>query len=103
MIAAIQSAQAEFAATVGAARVVTEETALQALAVDGALPTSVVYPGTAEQVAGVLKCAADHDLAVIPCRNATKLGVGNIPHRYDVALSLKELNNVWQYEPADLT
>jgi glycolate oxidase FAD binding subunit len=103
MITASQSAQAEFAAIVGAPGVVTDETARRALAVDGAVPTSVVYPRTAEEVAAILKCAAQHDLAVIPCRNATKLGVGNIPRRYDVALSLKEMNNVWHYEPADLT
>jgi len=40
---------------------------------------------------------------VIPCRNATKLGVGNIPVRYHVALSLSKLNNVWHYDPEDLT
>ncbi|MBI1940255.1 MAG: FAD-binding oxidoreductase, partial [Acidobacteria bacterium] len=42
-------------------------------------------------------------LAVIPCRNATKLDVGNPPRRYDIALCLKEMNRVWHYEPADLT
>jgi len=54
-------------------------------------------------VAAVLKSAADHDLAVVPCRNATKLDIGNPPRRYDVALSLKEMNRVWYFEPADLT
>ncbi|MHB8655429.1 MAG: FAD-binding oxidoreductase [Terriglobia bacterium] len=103
MITTLGSAQAEFASIVGAAQVVSDEVTCRILAIDGLTPKSVVYPKSPEQVAAVLKCATHHDLAVIPCRSATKLGIGNIPRRYDVALSLKELNNVWHYEPADLT
>jgi glycolate oxidase FAD binding subunit len=101
--AAVESLQTEFVAIVGASRVVTDPTACAALGVDGKTPQCVVYPPSAEAVAAVLRCAAEHDLAVIPCRNATKLAVGNPPRRYDVALSLKEMNRVWHYEPADLT
>ena len=93
----------EFAAIVGDARLVSDPAACQSFAVDGRAPGSVVYPQSAEQVAAVLKCAADHSLAILPCRNLTKIGVGNPPRRYDVALSLKEMNQVWHYEPADLT
>jgi glycolate oxidase FAD binding subunit len=100
---AVEAAQSEFAAIVGATRVVADSAVCAALSVDGRTPRYAVYPTSPEQVAAVLRCAADHDLAVIPCRSATKLGVGNLPRRYDVALSLKELNHVWHYEPADLT
>ncbi len=103
MITSLESAQSEFASIVGAAHVVSDEVTCRTLAIDGHAPKSVVYPKSPEQVAAVLKCAADHDLAVIPCRSATKLSIGNMPRRYDVALSLKEMNNVWHYEPADLT
>ena len=103
MITTHESAQAEFASIVGAAHVVSDEVTCRTLSIDGLAPKSVVYPKSPEQVAAALKCAVDHDLAVIPCRSATKLSMGNIPRRYDVALSLKELNNVWHYEPADLT
>jgi glycolate oxidase FAD binding subunit len=87
----------------GAERVVADESARAALAVDGRVPGLVVYPQSAEQVAAVLRYAAEHELAVIPCRNATKLGIGNAPRQYDIALCLKEMNRVWHYEPADLT
>lgn len=103
MITTFESAQAEFASIIGAAHVVSDVMTCQTLAIEGHAPKCVVYPKSPEQVAAVLKCAADHDLAVIPCRSATKLGIGNIPRRYDLALSLKEMNNVWHYEPADLT
>lgn len=74
-----------------------------AYAVDGITPETVLYPASAEEVAQALHEAAEQRLAVIPCRNGTKLQTGNIPRRYDVALCLKQMNSVWHYEPADLT
>ena len=99
---AVDVAQAELAAIVGDSRVTSESASCESFAVDGKAPKYVVYPSSAEQVAAALKCARDLDLAVIPCRNLTKIGIGNPPRRYDVALSLKEMNRVWYYEPADL-
>ncbi len=103
MIGTVEAAQADLAAIVGASHVATEEAACAAFTVDGQAPRAVVYPRSGEQVAEVLRCASEHELAVIPCRNATKLEIGNAPRRYDIALSLKDLNQVWHYEPADLT
>ena len=60
-------------------------------------------PATAEQVAAVLRYATEHHLAIIPRGKGTKLSAGNPPRRYDIALSLGELNRVIHYEPADLT
>lgn len=91
------------AALVGDARVSTDAAACAAFAVDGLAPRCVAYPSSAEEVAATLRWAAEHDLGVIPCRNATKLSIGNHPRRYDLALSLKEMNRVWHYEPSDLT
>jgi len=92
----------EFTAIVGESCVVTDPAVCQQHAVDGRAPGAVVYPQSAEEVAAVLKCAADRSLAVIPCRTLTKIATGKPPRRYDVALSLKDLNRVWYYEPADL-
>ncbi len=103
MTTAVEPAWSELAAVVGESRIVSDPATCAAYAVDGKVPRCVVYPSSAEQVAAALKRAADNDLAVIPCRNATKLGIGNPPRRFDVALSLKEMNRVWHYEPADLT
>src|SRR5438874_271420 len=65
-------------------------------------PSHLATQASPKEVAAVLQCAADHELAVLPCRNLTKIGIGHPPRRYDVALSLKEMNRVWYYEPADL-
>jgi glycolate oxidase FAD binding subunit len=98
-----QSTVRELAALVGEAGLVTDPAACAAFAVDGKTPNAVVYPNRREQVAAVLKHASDHELAVIPCCNGTKVETGNRPRRYDVALSLREMSQVRHYEPADLT
>ena len=103
MTTAVDAARPELVAVVGESHVASDSAACGAYAVDGRVPSCVVYPPSAEHAAAVLKWAADRDLAVIPCRNGTKLPLGNPPRRYDVALSLKQMNNVWHYEPADLT
>lgn len=103
MPTAIETAKPDLASVVGDSRVVSDPAVAATFAVDGKVPRFVVYAPSREHVAETLKCAALHNLAVIPCRNGTKLDIGNPPRRYDVALSLKEMNNVWHYEPADLT
>jgi glycolate oxidase FAD binding subunit len=99
----VETMQREFAGIVGASRVVSDPAACAALSVDGKAPQCIVYPASGQEVAAVLRCAAGLALGVIPCRNGTKLGVGNPPRRYDVALSLKDMNRVWHYEADDLT
>jgi glycolate oxidase FAD binding subunit len=94
--------QTDFASVVGDSRAITDPAACASFAVDGVIPKSVIYASSAEEVAAVLRCAAARDLAVIPFRNGTKLGIGAPPRRYDVALSLKDMNRVWYYEPDDL-
>jgi glycolate dehydrogenase FAD-binding subunit len=103
MSLAVESVHSELATLLGDSRMVSDPAVCAAWSVDGKIPQYVVYPTSAELVATVLRCAAQHDLAVIPCRNATKLGAGNLARRYDLALCLKEMNQVWHYEPADLT
>jgi glycolate oxidase FAD binding subunit len=100
---AVESIRTELASIVGESRAVSDPVICASAAVNGMAPGSVIYPSSAEQVAEVLRYAADHDLAVIPFRNGTKLDIGNPPRRYDLALSLKDLNQVWHYEPGDLT
>ena len=47
---------------------------LQEYAVDGLIPSAVVWPETVEQVAAVLQWAQREKLAVIPCGSGTKSG-----------------------------
>ena len=99
----VDSVRAELAALAGPSQVLTDPAACAGLAVDGKVPDCAVAPAKAEQVAAVLRYAGEHHLAVIARGNGTKLSIGNPPRRYDIALSLRELNRVIHYEPADLT
>ena len=103
MTVAADSVPMELAAILGDSQGVSEPAACAAWAVGGKVPRYGVEPPTAECVAAVLKIAADHDLAVIPRGNGTKLGLGSPPSRYDLSVSLRKLNRVRHYEPADLT
>jgi glycolate dehydrogenase FAD-binding subunit len=100
---AAEATRAEFASIVGETRVCYDDRACAAWRVDGMTPSCIVYPGSVGQVAEMLKCASEHELAVIPVGGGTKLETGNPPRKYDIALSLRELNKVRYYEPPDLT
>jgi glycolate oxidase FAD binding subunit len=71
--------------------------------IDGVAPTALVTPGTYEEVAEVLRFANQRVLAVIPQGHGAVTWIGNIPRRYDIALSVSRLNAIVEYEPADLT
>jgi glycolate oxidase FAD binding subunit len=71
--------------------------------VDDLSPQAVAEPGSYEQVAALTHYANEAGLAVIPLSGMTKRHVGNVPTRYDIALSLSRLNSIVEHEPADLT
>ena len=76
---------------------------LSAFAVDGITPQAAVAPSSYEQVAEVMRYAHTEGLAVIPRGSGTHIHIGNVPGRYDIALSLSRLDQVVEHEPADLT
>jgi glycolate oxidase FAD binding subunit len=98
-----EGVRAELAGIVGEAQITAQGSVREAFAVDGRTPDCIVYPGSAEQVAQTLKCATGHGLAVVASGGATKLGIGNVPGKYEVALCTRNINKVRYYEPSDLT
>lgn len=87
----------------GAPNVTSDPAELAAYGVDGKTPTAAVKPGTAEEVAEVVKFAAAEKLAVIACGARTKLGMGFPPRAYDVALDVTRMDRVVAFDPGDLT
>lgn len=75
---------------------------LQSYAVDGKAPKTVLSPRSYRELAQDLTLAAKPGSSVTPRGNGTKIGLGNIPRRVDVVLSTLELNEIVEYEPADL-
>ena len=71
--------------------------------VDGVKPQFTATPSSSAELADVLACANEHDAAIIPWGAGSSMLLGNVPERYDIALSTTRLDRVLEYEPADLT
>jgi glycolate oxidase FAD binding subunit len=87
----------------GGEHVSMNEAELRAREVCGVVPSAVVRPADADQIAETLRFAAAEKLAVSPMGGGTKLGIGSAPSRYDIALDLSRMNRVLAYDPHDLT
>ena len=72
-------------------------------AVDGMQPSGVIAPGTAQEVAEVLRYCNSAGLAVIPRGGGTKLWLGNRPQKVDFILSTERLNRVIEHAWGDMT
>jgi glycolate oxidase FAD binding subunit len=72
-------------------------------AVDGAVPSAVARPTSSAELVEIVRFAKSEKLALIPCGNCTKLGIGMPPVGYDIALDMTGLNQIAYYDPGDLT
>jgi glycolate oxidase FAD binding subunit len=87
----------------GVGRVIGGPEACAKFAVDGVVPLAVVRPASSAEVVEIVHFAKSEKLALIPCGNCTKLGIGMPPARYDIALELTGLDQIAYYDPSDLT
>ena len=71
--------------------------------IDGAAPQIAQQPRTREEVAALLASASEAGLAVVPQGSRTSLDLGRPIDRYDVALDMRGLDGIVDYEPADMT
>lgn len=71
-------------------------------AVTGVRPRWVALPETTEEIASVMRSAADHDLAVIVTGGGTKLDWGRPPERCDVLIDTCCLNEILEHAAGDL-
>ena len=65
-------------------------------------PDAVVFPATAEEVAGVLRVANERGVPVVPRGSGTNLSAGTVPHRGGIVLVLTRMNKVKEVSDADL-
>jgi glycolate oxidase FAD binding subunit len=72
-------------------------------AVEAVQPTGVIAPGTAQEVAQVLRYCNSAGLTIIPRGGGTQLGLGNRPRQADFVLSLERLNRVIEHAWGDMT
>ena len=75
----------------------------EGFAVDGKAPAIVAHPSSAEEVVAAVRLAENLGAAIIPFGSGTHVHVGNLPARYDVALSTAEMAGVLQHNAPDMT
>ena len=88
---------------IGADRVNGSAESCAKFAVDGVVPSAVASPASCAEAVEIVRFAKSEKLALIPCGNCTKLGIGMPPARYDIALDMTGLDQIAYYDPGDLT
>jgi hypothetical protein len=73
---------------VGSNGVWMEDSQTTAFAINARRPVVVVRPETVEQAAEIVMLAGREHLAVVPWGQGTQMSLGQVPQRYDLALSL---------------
>jgi len=81
----------------------TASSTQSAHAVDGRAPRAVFSADSPEAVCRALKAANDERLAVVPWGSGTKMRLGNLPTRVDLALKLDKMNRLVEHDAANLT
>ena len=92
---------------VGRDHVRTDEGALVTYSTDATplergRPDAVVFPATAEEVAGVLRLANERRVPVVPRGSGTNLSAGTVPHRGGIVLVLTRMNKIKEVSDAEL-
>jgi glycolate oxidase FAD binding subunit len=72
-------------------------------AIDEVIPSAIVQPANADEIAAVLRIANEEDWVVAPFGGGTRQQTGRTPERVDVVLSTARLNKIEIYDPGDLT
>lgn len=75
---------------------------LDAHAVDGMNPRDIVRATSETDVVDAIRGANERREAIVITGGATRLGVGDPPARYDLALDLSAVRGIVEYEPDDL-
>ena len=74
-----------------------------ALVVDGVRPSFACAPANETELAEVVRAANEAGAAVVPWGGGTRMSLGFPPRAADLVVRTGRLNDVVEYEPADLT
>ena len=72
-------------------------------AIDGLTPKWVIKPANRREAAQVLAWASSEGIKVAPWGGGTQIGLGNPPEELHLVLDLSRLDQVVDFQPADLT
>ena len=80
-----------------------DEAAGRAYEIDGLTPRFAALPSHVDGIGEGLRFAHERGLAVIPWGGGTRIGLGNVSRRFDVALDMSGVNRIVDHAPGDLT
>jgi glycolate dehydrogenase FAD-binding subunit len=103
MTAASTTLSMRLAEIAGSQNVAAEPVDLAAYEIGGKIPSAVIRPKSAAQIAEIVRFAAAEKLATVPCGARTKLGMGMPPRQYDLALDMARVDRIVAYDPGDMT
>jgi glycolate oxidase FAD binding subunit len=103
MTLAASTAASRLAEISGISHVISEPSYLAPYAIDGRAPAAAVKAGSREEISEIVKFCAAEQLAIVPCGARSKISMGAVPNRYDLALDVTRLDRVVAYDPSDLT
>jgi len=87
----------------GAQHVIDDPARLDTARISGVAPAIAVEPGSADEIAAILRFANEHGLSVVSAGGFTQQQAGSRPAQIDVLLHASRLTEVEHYDPADLT
>ena len=76
---------------------------LAGYAVEGLIPKAAVRPASRSEVAHTLAWAFSQNVTVSPRGGGTLLSLGNTPTTIDLVVELRKLDQILDFQPADLT
>jgi glycolate oxidase FAD binding subunit len=94
---------AAFSGLLGRELVKTDTDFTTRYAVDGLIPTAVVFPKNTQQVSEVITYANQKQLAVVPWGSGTKIGLGAPPRKLDIVLCTSRMNHLKDVDTDNLT
>jgi glycolate dehydrogenase FAD-binding subunit len=71
--------------------------------IEGRTPDAAVFPGSIDEVRGVVALAAENSIPLIPWGGGTAATVGTPPATMGIVLGLGRLDRFVEHEPGDLT
>jgi len=90
------------AGALGAANVLRDPALLSALATPDFAPSGLCRPGSIEELAALVRLAAEARVPLVPCGGFTAMSLGARAPKDAVAVSLQRLDQMVAYEPSDL-
>jgi glycolate oxidase FAD binding subunit len=72
-------------------------------AVDGVVPKVIVKPKSAAEVVEIVQFAASDGLSLIASGSRSKIELGMLPSRFDLAVDMRAINQIAHFDAGDLT